>query len=71
MIICIYCDKPCLKNQEVTPYDEHRICVTQKEQRYKDRVCIRCGKHDDNYRVQCELCRSQANPSYVGYNGPT
>ena len=71
MTICVYCDKPCLENQEITPYDEHRVCIRQKEQRYKDGVCVRCGKTDDNNCLQCKSCRVQPNPSFRGYNGPT
>ena len=71
MAICVYCDKPCLKNQKVTTYDEHRICVEQKEQRYKDRLCVRCGKDDDNNRVKYESCSLNPNAERIGYDGPS
>lgn len=70
MVICDYCNEPCFKYQDITPYNEHRVCVKQKEQRYKDLVCIRCGENNDNNRMQCESCRLQLNPPFKGYVGP-
>ena len=68
---CVYCDKPCAKYQDITSYNEHRICVDQKNQRYKDQVCVRCGKKDNNNKIQCNSCISMENAPWIGYVGPT
>ena len=66
MFDCVYCGKPCIAKQGLIKNNEHIVCVKLKEQRYRDKVCVRCGAEGGD-RVQCEKCRSDTNAPYIGF----
>ena len=69
MVDCAYCGKPCLAKQGLSKNDQHAACVMLKERRYRNRVCVRCGRKGGN-RVQCERCRNDPDAPYAGFDGP-
>ena len=63
---CVYCSKLCKADQLLYTNDQHTICIEEKQRRYKDRVCVRCGSKQGNC-VQCDACKKLSNPPYLGY----
>ena len=67
---CLYCDEPCLLEQNLVTTHSHSVCNDERKNRIAMGKCGRCGKNDN--RENCGTCSTcdDTNADYSGYTGP-